>query len=577
MSVQSEITRIANNVSESSEALEEFGVSAANSDELAGAIRAIPRAEVVQVAGDSTTAVMSQAAVTAELSQLSNEKVDKLIVPDYWQEYVNSKISDIKANQDKGGKDAFNFVVIADMHYPSNLGNNSPVLAEYICQACDIPYILLLGDVRTRGLRNTKDEVLAEFDELETILAPIRHRTLQTQGNHDAGYGKGDYDGDGDQDNYAYELSHAEVFNRIYRKSGMVGECHYDASGSGYWIDDVSNRVRYIVLNTQNTSEEKNADGTSKYPSMWLFRFGQSQFDLTINALNSVPADDWAVVVAGHCPITQEIGDREVMQGVLAAYAGKTTFAGEYAGTGEAGAGYTNLAEPLPDNTTDTTKWVNGYRYSSSGGPSAQSGTTISNTIPCKKGDVIRIKGVTLRENTDRINLFHSGTEHGARGYFNVGISSTAGVGVTYDGLVEGVYKFTISADGDYEVTGFRFAMPTPEDASEVIITVNQEIVEGGKPPYDSVSVDADFTQAKGELVGYFAGHTHADTNSSPGGIPVITTRCDAKQENTDALKAERIAGTVTEQSFDVFTVDKANGKIYATKIGAGSDREISY
>jgi hypothetical protein len=31
----------------------------------------------------------------------------------------------------------------------------------------------------------------------------------------------------------------------------------------------------------------------------------------------------------------------------------------------------------------------------------------------------------------------------------------------------------------DYTTTAFRFAMPTPTDASKVIITVNEEIVEG--------------------------------------------------------------------------------------------------
>lgn len=500
-----------------------------------------------------------------------------LTIPDYWQDHLAGKIADIRARQDAGGKDSFSFVVIADMHYPSNLGNHAPLLAEYICQKCDIHYVLLLGDVRTRGLRNTKEDVLAEFDALEIILEPIRHRTLQTQGNHDAGYGSGDYDGDGDADTYAFELSHAEIYNRIYRKTGMVGACHFDSSGTGYWVDDVSNRVRYIVLNTQNTSEEKNPDGTSKYPSMWLFRFGQSQFDLTIEALNSVPGDDWGVVLAGHCPITTtEIGDRDLMQGMLAAYKKKEAYTGEYAGTAAGGAAYTNLAEPLPDNTTDTTKWVNGYRYGSSGGPSAQAGTTLSNLIPCKKGDVIRIKGVTLRENTDRIAVFYPGSENGTRGYFNNGITAS-NTPVSYDGLSDGVYKFTISSTSTEEIYGFRFAMPTPDDASAVIVTVNEEIIESSGPGYDYVSVDADFSKAKGNLVGYFAGHTHADTDSSSAGFPVVTTRCDAKQENTDALKAERVAGTTTEQSFDVFTVNRKTGKIYATKIGAGADREIGY
>ena len=88
--------------------------------------------------------------------------------------------------------------------------------------------------------------------------------------------------------------------------------------------------------------------------------------------------------------------------------------------------------------------------------------------------------------------------------------------------------------------------------------------------------MEADFSGAKGELVGYFGGHIHADKNWDDG-FPVITSRSDAQVENDAALKAERVAGTVTEQSFDVFTVNKSSRKIYATKIGAGNDRVIGF
>ena len=76
MSIQSEITRIAGNVTESINALEELGVNATNSNELPGAIRAIPRAEVVQNVGNSETAVMSQKAVTDALNALGVEPAD---------------------------------------------------------------------------------------------------------------------------------------------------------------------------------------------------------------------------------------------------------------------------------------------------------------------------------------------------------------------------------------------------------------------------------------------------------------------------------------------------------------------
>ena len=539
-------------------------------------------------------------APTSDDSATNKEYVDNAVrgysLPDYWKEYIDAKCSTIKALQDAGGKDCFSFVVMTDLHFPSNLGKRSPDLARKIMDEINAKYAFCLGDVQTRGCWHTKDEVASELASVEAFFAPIKNRLLRTQGNHDGSYGWLDRDGSGDYSNtgkapadretYVHNLTPAEIYERFYRPNSLVGDIHTDESGTGYYIDDNASKVRYIVLNTQKNDYELQEDGTQKYPNMWLFRFTQSQFDfLTKDALVTGLTDAWSVVVFGHCPLYQEIGDREVMQGVLNAYKNKTTYNGEYAGTAGGGTsivkGYTNLAEPLPDNKTDTTKWVNGYRFSSTA-ISAQAGTTLSNVIECTNGDVIRIKGVTLRSGTDRFAVNRTADSTGVTadsyGYYNSPAAIGGNALWSFDGLTDGVYKFTIGS-GAFTVNSLRFAMPTPEDASSVIITVNEEIKEtvvttGG---YDSVSVDVDFTAAKGNLVGYFAGHVHVDNNTVTGGVPVITTRCDAKEENTDALKTERVVGTTTEQSFDVFTVNTKTKTIHATKIGAGGDRTITY
>lgn len=519
------------------------------------------------------------------------EQIDNLsetTIPDYWQDHISEKISTIKVLQDNGGKDCFSFVVMTDLHYPSNLGKISPILAKKIMDECGIKYALMLGDVRNRGCYATKELAQAEWNDIEEMLKPLNGRMLMTQGNHDAGYSTGDYDGDGDTDTFAYEFTPAEMFNRVYRKASFTGDVVYDASGTAFYVDDISNKVRYILLNTQlnfngdkGYSSYETVNGMAKHPSMHKFRYTQCQYDFLIEkALATVPNDDWSVIIGSHIPINQsgEMPEYPVMVGVLNAYQTKNAYSGTYTGTAEGGAAYTNLAEPLPENTTDTTKWVNGYRFSSSG-ISAQSGSTVSNTIPCTNGSVIRIKGVTLREGTDRIQVIGDGFTEAAVSYFNNGYGVENNTYVTYDGFADGVYSFTIK---HANITGFRFAMPTPEDVSGVIVTVNEEIIET-EHGYDYVSVDCDFSNAKGELICYNGGHVHEDrvaTTCYPSGnleFPIITTRCDAKEENNATLKNERVAGTTTEQSFDVFTVNKAECKIYATKIGAGSDRIIAY
>ena len=517
----------------------------------------------------------------AEIAELSNT----VAIPDYWQEHINQKISEINALQSVGGKDCFSFVVMTDMHYPSNLGKISPALAKKVMDECSIKYALVLGDVRNRGCYATKELAQTEWNNIEEMFKPLNGRILMTQGNHDAGYGTGDYDEDGDSDTFVYEFTPAEMFERIYRKPQNIGNVHYDASGTAYYIDDISNKVRYILLNTQlnfdgskGYSSYETINGMAKHPSMRNFRYTQCQYDFLINdALATIPTDDWSIIIGSHIPINQsgEMPEYSVMVGVLNAYQNRASYSGFYAGTAEGGAVYTNLAEPLPENTTDTTKWVNGYRFSSTG-IAADDETTLSNLITCKNGDVIRIKGVTLREGTDRIAVYGSAIDGQASAYFNNDLNSGNETLVKYNGLSEGVYTFTIQTGINHTITGFRFAMETPADANSVIVTVNEEIVNSAHG-YDYVNVSADFTTAKGKLTGYFHGHNHRDSIQTICGFHVIGTRCDAAEENDATLKAERVEKTITEQSFDVFTVNKAQCQIHVTKIGAGTDRFIDW
>lgn len=75
-------------------------------------------------------------------------------------------------------------------------------------------------------------------------------------------------------------------------------------------------------------------------------------------------------------------------------------------------------------------------------------------------------------------------------------------------------------------------------------------------------------------VIGLIAGHTHYDYSDTSNGYPIIITNCDSAQR---AQTLPATAGTVSEQLFDVFHIDTENRKIYATRIGAGSDREWSY
>lgn len=359
-------------------------------------------------------------------------------LPAYWQEYLPDKISVVAALQEAGGKDCFSFPLLTDIHVSLNLGKRSGLLAKAIMDQCHMRYALCLGDVVTRGANKTAESMEESFIAAEAMLLPIRDRLLQTQGNHDGSWGAEDLDGDGDVEGteyYCHNFTPQKIYERIYRKVGQVGNVHFDASGTGYYIDDMAGKVRYILLNSHNNPYAENEGGTAVYNNMRMFRFGQSQFDLLAEALLTVPGEDWAVLSASHVPLNDdyeslfggENGEHVLLRRLLAAYRRKAPFSGRFAGT-----------------------------------------------------------------------------------------------------------------HGD-----------------------------------DAVSVEADFSEAKGQYIAHFAGHSHADTSGVYDGITVITTRCDGKEENDDTLNAEKVARTTMEQSFDVFTVNKATGMVYATKIGAGEDRVI--
>lgn len=94
-----------------------------------------------------------------------------------------------------------------------------------------------------------------------------------------------------------------------------------------------------------------------------------------------------------------------------------------------------------------------------------------------------------------------------------------------------------------------------------------QETVDGER---------VDFSSCKGTIACLIGGHTHEDYSiTNDKGQPIFTTTTDNFQAETGSLK--RYGNGVTEQAFDVISIDTMNRKIYCTRIGAGSNREFSY
>ena len=79
---------------------------------------------------------------------------------------------------------------------------------------------------------------------------------------------------------------------------------------------------------------------------------------------------------------------------------------------------------------------------------------------------------------------------------------------------------------------------------------------------------------AESTIIAVISGHTHYDFSQNVNGFLEICTTCDTRQEYGGLPDN---AGTINEQAFDVFTIDIANRKLFATRIGRGQDREWSW
>lgn len=71
------------------------------------------------------------------------------------------------------------------------------------------------------------------------------------------------------------------------------------------------------------------------------------------------------------------------------------------------------------------------------------------------------------------------------------------------------------------------------------------------------------------------SGHMHEDSAIVVDGLNYVGVTTDNYSIEEGGIT--RTYGTVNEQAFDIVSIDKTNRKIYLTRIGGGSDREISY
>ena len=101
-------------------------------------------------------------------------------------------------------------------------------------------------------------------------------------------------------------------------------------------------------------------------------------------------------------------------------------------------------------------------------------------------------------------------------------------------------------------------------------------------------TVTFDYSGKSRTVICVLCGHMHRDmvlekddSNENSDGVLVVATTTDSFANNLDynssGVLVTRERGTITEQAFDVVQIDLENKKLYMTRIGGGSDRELSF
>ncbi|KQL57112.1 MULTISPECIES: metallophosphoesterase family protein [Bacillaceae] len=94
------------------------------------------------------------------------------------------------------------------------------------------------------------------------------------------------------------------------------------------------------------------------------------------------------------------------------------------------------------------------------------------------------------------------------------------------------------------------------------------------------VDVTVDFTGRKGNHIAHIGGHYHLDEDYVHDEIRYINVLHSATADSSTGLTRDprpRDSGEITEDSWNVFTVNTSNRRMHLSRFGQGSDKVISY
>lgn len=253
-------------------------------------------------------------------------------IPKYYEQHIADKAASINKIQAKNDKTS-SFIWITDMHMQHN-AKHSPALIRYLRDNCGINQVVGGGDFVTAWLSDAdgKEGLLDDMREADALYKDIP--LIKTPGNHEWAFGGKNQ----------YGLTEAEMYEYWYKKdienTGAVKNDNGDPT-TYYYLDDTTNKIRYINLNVMDYEVDLGDDGLVaggvQNPKTYDYKMSAEQVAWLKDTALVVPDNEYGVVIFTHIAVwdTNErpgaddlVGYRMEAREVIEGYMNKT---GDYA------------------------------------------------------------------------------------------------------------------------------------------------------------------------------------------------------------------------------------------------------